>query len=173
MEEVSDTDKASLPALVSVDQRWMREALAEAHRAGLAGEVPVGAVVVEGSRIIARGGNRREADADPLAHAELIAIRRAARCLGSWRLEGCTLYVTLEPCAMCAGALVNSRIERLVYGTGDPKGGFCGTLGNLVQDRRLNHRMEVQRGVLETACAAQLKEFFSALRRRARAKQVP
>ncbi len=141
------------------------EALAEARRAAGIGEVPVGAVVVRGGEVMGRGHNRREIDGDPLAHAELLAIRQAAAALGGWRLSGCTLYATLEPCAMCAGALVNSRIERLVYGAADPKAGYCGTLGDLVQDPRLNHRLEVTAGVLEGESAALLRGFFASLRR--------
>jgi len=148
------------------DPFWMSEALAEARRAAEIGEVPVGAIVVRHGEILGRGHNRREIDGDPLAHAELIAIRRAARSIGGWRLVDCTLYVTLEPCAMCAGALVNSRVERLVYGADDPKAGFCGSLGDLARDPRLNHRLEVTRGVLEAECGGLLKEFFAALRRR-------
>jgi tRNA(adenine34) deaminase len=143
----------------------MLEALAEARRAAGLGEVPIGAVVVREGEVIGRGHNRREIDRDPLAHAELLAIREAASRLQGWRLEGCTLYATLEPCAMCAGALVNSRIERLVYGAADPKAGYCGTLGNLVQDPRLNHRLEVTAGVLESDSAALLRGFFASLRR--------
>jgi tRNA(adenine34) deaminase len=142
----------------------MLEALAEAGRAAEIGEVPIGAVVVKGGEVVGRGHNRREIDRDPLAHAELLAIRQAARTVGGWRLEGCTMYVTLEPCAMCAGALVNSRVERLVYGAADPKAGYCSTLGNLVQDPRLNHRMEVAAGVLEEESAALLRGFFAGLR---------
>jgi tRNA(adenine34) deaminase len=144
----------------------MMEALAEAERAGGIGEVPIGAVVVREGRVVGRGHNRRESDGDPLAHAEILAIRQAASAVGGWRLTGCTMYVTLEPCAMCAGALVNSRVERLVYGAADPKAGYCGTLGNLIQDARLNHRLEVTAGVLESESAALLRGFFSALRRR-------
>jgi tRNA(adenine34) deaminase len=147
----------------------MQEALAEARRAAEIGEVPIGAVIVrqgpEGpEEIIGRGHNRRESDRDPLAHAEILAIRQAAERIGGWRLSGSTLYVTLEPCAMCAGALVNSRIDRLVYGAADPKAGYCATLGNLVQDPRLNHRLEVTAGVLEDESAALLREFFATLR---------
>jgi tRNA(adenine34) deaminase len=148
------------------DSVWMREALAEARRAAEIGDVPIGAVVVRGGEVIGRGYNRREADRDPLAHAELLAIRGAARQMGGWRLTGCTLYSTLEPCPMCAGALVNSRIERLVYGAADPKAGWCGTLGNLVQDPRLNHRLEVIAGVLAEESTALLRGFFASLRRR-------
>jgi tRNA(adenine34) deaminase len=146
------------------DEVWMMAALAEARRAAEIGEVPVGAVVVREGSVVGRGHNRRESDGDPLAHAEILAIRRAAAGIGDWRLLGCTMYVTLEPCAMCAGALVNSRVERLVYGAPDPKAGFCGTLGNLVQDPRLNHRLEVTAGVLEGECAALLRGFFASLR---------
>ena len=149
----------------SDDLRWMSEALSLARQAAELGEVPVGAVIVHRGEIIARAANRREADRDPLAHAEILAIRQAARRIGGWRLIGCSLYVTLEPCAMCAGALVNSRIETLVYGARDPKAGFCGSLGNLVQDPRLNHRLEVRQGVREEASEKLLKGFFARLRR--------
>ena len=146
------------------DEHWMRQALAEAARARELGEVPIGAVMVAGAEVVGRGHNRREIDRDPLAHAELLAIAQAARRLGGWRLSGTTLYVTLEPCAMCAGALVQSRVERLVYGAADPKAGFCGTLGDLVRDPRLNHRLEVVSGVLEGECGALLRGFFAELR---------
>ncbi|HXG57761.1 MAG TPA: nucleoside deaminase [Thermoanaerobaculia bacterium] len=144
---------------------WMEEALALAQQAAAAGEIPVGAVVVDrGGDIIGRGRNRREGDGDPLGHAELDAISAAARAIGDWRLEGTTLVVTLEPCAMCAGALVNARVERLVFGAYDPKAGFCGSLGNLVQDPRLNHRMEVTGGFMEQRSRELLQEFFRRLR---------
>ena len=147
------------------DQRWMELALHEANRAADLGEVPVGAVVVREDTLVACGYNRRETDRDPLAHAELLAIRQAAAVLEEgWRLIDCTMYVTLEPCAMCAGALVNSRVRRLVFGASDPKGGFCGSLGDLVRDCRLNHRLEVRGGVLEAACSRVLKSFFAGLR---------
>ena len=142
------------------------EALAEARRAAEIGEVPIGAVVVRDGVVVGRGHNRREIDGDPLAHAEILAIRQAASVVGGWRLAGCTMYVTLEPCAMCAGALVNGRVERLVYGAPDPKAGYCGTLGNVVQDPRLNHRLEVTAGVMESESAALLRGFFASLRRR-------
>jgi tRNA(adenine34) deaminase len=147
------------------DEAWMREALALAGAAGALGEVPIGAVVVREGEVVGRGFNRRETDRDPLAHAEVLAIREAAAAVGGWRLTGCTLYVTLEPCPMCAGALVNARVERLVYGAADPKAGYCGTLGNLVQDQRLNHRLAVTPGVLDAECAALLRGFFAGLRR--------
>jgi tRNA(adenine34) deaminase len=146
------------------DEAWMRRALAAAERAAELGEVPVGAVIVRGGEVIAEAYNRREIDGDPLAHAELLAIRQAARRIGGWRLTGCTMFVTLEPCAMCAGALVNARVERLVYGAADPKAGFCGTLGDLTRDPRLNHRLEVVGGVLAEESAELLRRFFDRLR---------
>ncbi|MGH9464226.1 MAG: tRNA adenosine(34) deaminase TadA [Thermoanaerobaculia bacterium] len=150
------------------DAAWMREALGEARRALALGEVPVGAVVVREGRAIGRAHNRREIDRDPLAHAELAAIAEAARAIGGWRLSGCTLYATLEPCAMCAGALVASRVDRLVFAAADPKAGFCGSLGDLVRDGRLNHRLEVTAGVLAEESGALLREFFSEVRRTVR-----
>ena len=147
------------------DQRWMREALLDARRAEALGEVPIGAVVVRDGRVIGRGHNLRESRGDPLAHAELEAIAEAARAVKGWRLSGCTLFVTLEPCAMCAGALVNGRVDRLVFGARDPKAGFCGSLGDLVRDPRLNHRLEVRAGVLEAESSRLLRDFFSGLRR--------
>ena len=146
------------------DEAWMRQALALARRAAELGEVPVGAVLVRDGAVVGRGHNRRETDGDPLAHAELLAIREAAAAVGGWRLTGCTLYATLEPCAMCAGALVNARVERLVFGARDPKAGFCGSLGDLVWDPRLNHRLAVAAGVLEAECSALLSSFFAGLR---------
>ena len=144
----------------------MEEALALAEAAAAEGEIPVGAVVVDrDGKVIGRGRNRRESG-DPLGHAELIAIGEAARAIGDWRLEGTTMVVTLEPCAMCAGALVNARVERLIFGAYDPKAGFCGTLGNLVQDPRLNHRLEVIGGFEEERAREQLQRFFQTLRRR-------
>jgi tRNA(adenine34) deaminase len=146
------------------DRDWMRQAIAEAERGAALGEVPIGALLVRDGELLGRAHNWREVDRDPLAHAELLAIRQAAERVGGWRLGG-TLYVTLEPCPMCAGALVAARVERLVYGAADPKAGYCGTLGNLVQDPRLNHRLEVERGVLAEECGALLSGFFAALRR--------
>jgi len=145
-------------------ERFMRQALDQARRAAAVGEVPVGAVVVCDGRPVAAAHNRREIDQDPTAHAELIAIRAAAAKLGAWRLTDCTLYVTLEPCAMCAGAVVLARMVRLVYGATDPKAGACGSLMDIVRDDRLNHRVEVVAGVLADECAAVIKEFFAARR---------
>jgi tRNA(adenine34) deaminase len=144
----------------------MNEAFALAEEAAAAGEIPVGAVIVDrDGRIIGRGRNRRESG-DPLGHAELYAIREAAEAIGDWRLEGTTMCVTLEPCAMCAGALVNARVERLVYAANDPKAGFCGSLGNLVQDARLNHRLVVETGFMEERSRELLQQFFRKLRER-------
>jgi tRNA(adenine34) deaminase len=148
------------------DAAWMEKALAEARRAAELGEVPVGAVVVKDGAIVGRGHNRREVDGDPLAHAEMLALRQASIAVGGWRLEGATLYVTLEPCAMCAGALVLSRVDRLVFGARDPKAGFCGSLGNLVADSRLNHRLQVDEGVCGEEAAELLRAFFARLRKR-------
>lgn len=147
------------------DPGWMRAALEQAALAREAGEVPVGAVVVRDGEVVGRGWNRPIGTHDPTAHAEIGALRDAARRLGNYRLPGCDLYVTLEPCAMCAGALVLARVGRLVYGAADPKAGYCGTLGDLVRDPRLNHRLEVSSGVLAEASAGLLKGFFAELRR--------
>jgi tRNA(adenine34) deaminase len=146
------------------DAVFMIEALAEAREAAKVGEVPIGAVLVEGDEIIARGHNLRETSSDPTAHAEVVVLRKAARLKGVWRLEGTTLYVTVEPCAMCAGALVLARVGRLVYGGMDPKAGAAGSLWNVVQDERLNHQLEVTSGVLAEESAAIVREFFRARR---------
>ncbi|MYS33796.1 tRNA-specific adenosine deaminase [Streptomyces sp. SID4920] len=139
----------------------MRRALAEADRAAATGDVPVGAVVLgPDGALLATGHNEREATGDPTAHAEVLALRRAAAALGEWRLSGCTLVVTLEPCTMCAGALVQARVDRVVYGARDEKAGAAGSLWDVVRDRRLNHRPEVVAGVLEADCAAPLTAFF-------------
>ena len=147
------------------DDHFMEQALLRAQRAAEDGEVPVGAVVVCDGEIIAEGFNRRESWQDPTAHAELIAVRRAAEELGSWRLCGCTVYVTLEPCPMCAGMLVNARVDRLVFGASDPKAGAVRSLFALADDPRLNHRMEVRQGVMGDACGQVLTDFFRAIRR--------
>jgi tRNA(adenine34) deaminase len=146
------------------DERWMESALREAEQALRRKEVPVGAVVIHKGKVIGKGYNQIETLQDPTAHAEMIAITAAASNLGGRRLEQCTLYVTLEPCPMCAGAAVLARIPRLVFGTADPKAGSCGTLYNIVQDDRLNHRVEVLGGILEPRCSALLTEFFQKLR---------
>ena len=147
------------------DADWMAEALCEADRAADHEDVPVGCLVVadDGSEL-GRGHNRREIDGDPTAHAEILALRAAAARMGRWRLDGATVYVTLEPCPMCAGALVNARIARLVYGARDPKAGAVNSLLSIGQDARFNHRFQVDGGVLGEACAARLSEFFAKLR---------
>lgn len=146
------------------DERFMGEALALAREAGARGEVPVGAVAVLEGRIVGRGANARESAHDPTAHAELLAIQDAARALGRWRLTGVTVYVTLEPCAMCAGAMVLARIDRLVFAASDPKAGAVGSLMDLSQDPRLNHRYPVTRGVLGDEAGELLRAFFRARR---------
>jgi tRNA(adenine34) deaminase len=146
------------------DETFMRIALDEARAAAAIGEVPIGAVVVCDGEVVGRGGNRRETDADPTAHAEIIAVREAARVLGRWRLSGCTVYVTLEPCPMCAGALHAARVDRCVFGATDPKAGAVGTLYDIASDERLNHCYEVTAGVLAGESTDLLKEFFAALR---------
>ncbi len=143
----------------------MAEALAEARKAGDEGEVPIGAVVVSDGRVVGRGRNARERLRDPTAHAELLALQDAARTLGRWRLTGATIFVTLEPCPMCAGALVNARLWRLVFGVPDPKAGAAGTLFDLVRDVRLNHRLEVASGLLAAECSELLTSFFRARRK--------
>jgi tRNA(adenine34) deaminase len=149
----------------AVHETWMRQALEEADRALLTRDVPIGAIVVRDDGVVlSRAHNRREADADPTAHAELLALREAARDRGHWRLHDCTLYVTLEPCAMCAGALVNARISRVVYGATDPKAGALGSLYQLGADPRLNHRFETTSGVLREESQRRLREFFQKLR---------
>ncbi len=151
-----------------LDEAMMRRALELAGRAADEGEVPVGCVVYETAtgRVLGEGANRRERDADPSAHAEMIAIRAAAAALGDWRLNGCTLVVTLEPCPMCAGAIVNARLGRLVYGCRDPKAGCVDTLHELTRDARFNHRVEPIEGVLGEECAEVLRAFFRGLRAR-------
>jgi len=146
------------------DERFMRESLAFARIAYAEQEVPVGAVVVRDGHILGRGRNRRERLADPTHHAEIEAIREAAREGGTWRLDGAVLYATVEPCPMCAGAAVNARIARIVYGCADPKAGYCGTLGDVPRDTRLNHRCAVEGGLLAEESAALLQQFFRAKR---------
>ena len=147
------------------DLRFMHLALEEAAAAAEEGEVPIGAVVVCGGEVVSRAHNRREGDADPAAHAEFLAMEEAARALGRWRLSGCTVYVTLEPCLMCAGLMVNARVDRCVYGAPDPKGGALGTLFDVSHDERLNHAFEVTSGVLADEAAEQLRTFFRSRRK--------
>lgn len=143
-----------------LDVRYMREAMELAARSWESEDVPVGALVVRENRVIGRGFNQREQLQDPTAHAEMIAITAAAEAIGHWRLENCCLYVTLEPCPMCAGAIVQARVRRLVFGAYDPKAGACGTLFSISEDPRLNHRVETVGGVLAGPCAELLREFF-------------
>jgi len=146
----------------------MRMAIDQAYIAEENGDVPIGAVIVHENRVIARANNQRQLLNDPTAHAEMIALTQASEAVGNWRLHGCTIYVTLEPCPMCAVALVLARVDRLVFGTDDPKAGACGSLYNIVQDGRLNHRLEMVSGVLQEDCRFQLQAFFQ--RRRAENK---
>jgi tRNA(Arg) A34 adenosine deaminase TadA len=152
--------KPRLQSVDALDRRWMRAALREAGRAAAEGEVPVGAVVVRDGKVIARAHNRPIRLSDPTAHAEVLALRRAARKLGNYRLSGCWLYVTIEPCAMCAGAVTHARIERLVYGARDPKAGAAGSALRVLNHPRLNHQFDVVRGILADECARALSEFF-------------
>jgi tRNA(adenine34) deaminase len=152
------------PRIDERDERWMREALDAAHGCLAHDDVPIGCAIVRDGEIVALAGNERELRKDPTAHAEILALRAAAERAGSWRLDGYTLYATLEPCAMCAGAIVLARVDRVVVGAMDAKAGFTGSLGNLVQDARLNHRAELTTGVLEEECADVLRSFFRARR---------
>ena len=153
------------------DAYWMGIALREAKKAGDRGEIPIGAVVVKDGAVIGRGYNLRESKHDPVAHAEIIAIRQAARKTGNWRLTGATLYVTLEPCPMCMGAIVLARIDTLVFGCHDPKAGAAGSLYDLANDKRLNHQVALVTGIRGAECSALLSGFFSALRRRKKEAQ--
>ena len=149
----------------AIHLHWMRQALLEADAAAQQQEVPVGSVVVYENQIIARGHNQRESWQDPTGHAELIAMRRAAHAIGSWRLEDCTLYITLEPCPMCAGAIVLARIPLVVFGAYDPKAGACGSVMDLTNDSRLNHRAQTRGGILRDECAHRLTSFFAQQRK--------
>ena len=156
--------RAILSVMSDLDTQFMREALVEARKAGAAGEVPIGAVAVREGSVIARSGNRTIRDGDPTAHAEILVLREAARALTNYRLAGTTLYVTIEPCSMCAGAMIQARVPRLVYGADDPKGGAARTCFQILSDARLNHRVEIKSGVLAEECAAVIQSFFSARR---------
>jgi len=154
----------SMEELAAVDRFYMEQALTEARRAAAAGEIPVGAVVVAGGAALARGHNRREELQSPTAHAEIFALEEASQKLKTWRLEACSLYVTLEPCIMCVGAMLQARVARLVFGCRDPKAGAVQSLYRLCEDERLNHRLPVTAGVLEAECSAVLSDFFTELR---------
>lgn len=147
-----------------MDQKYMREALKQAKKADKIDEVPIGCVMVYEDRIIARAYNRRNTDKNTLAHAELLAIKKASKVLGDWRLEDCTMYITLEPCQMCAGAIVQARIKRVVVGSMNPKAGCAGSVLNLLQMNQFNHQVELETGVMEEECSRMLKEFFKRLR---------
>ncbi len=151
-------DPATAPTQRDIDM--MRRALALAAEAAERGDIPVGAVIYKGDEIVGEGANRREIDADPTGHAEVVAMRMAGKRLGSWRLIGCSMAVTLEPCPMCAGAMVNARLDRVVWGANDPKAGACASLYEIHADPRLNHRLEGVGGVLRDECVAVLREFF-------------
>ena len=174
METELGTDKHPLKN-INPDERFMLEALRQAKKAAAIGETPIGCVIVQTEtydkepvepRIIARGYNRRNTDKSTLAHAEITAIRKAAKVLGDWRLEGCTLYVTLEPCPMCAGAIVQARIPRVVIGAMNPKAGCAGSILNILQEPKFNHQAEVTSGVLQEQCSRMMSEFFAALRQK-------
>ncbi|CAI6086294.1 tRNA-specific adenosine deaminase [Paenibacillus sp. JJ-100] len=150
----------------TLHEYWMRQAIAEAQKAEALGEVPIGAIIVRNNEIIGRGYNLRETTMDSTAHAEMVAIREASSATGSWRLLNCSLYVTLEPCPMCAGAIVQSRVPRVIFGTADPKAGCAGTLMNLLQEPRFNHRTEVIPDVLQPECSSMLTQFFRRLRKK-------
>jgi tRNA(adenine34) deaminase len=152
--------------MISHHELFMNLAIEEAEQAASEGEVPVGAVAILGDEVIARDHNRREGLKDPTAHAEILTLRETARRLGRWRLTGIRLYVTLEPCVLCAGAIVLSRVSSLIFGCRDSKGGACGSLYSIVQDQRLNHRVDVVEGIRADACAERLKTFFGALRQK-------
>lgn len=151
---------------MNTDEAFMKKALQQAEKAAALGEVPIGCVIVSGDKIVARGHNQRNTKKTTLAHAELAAIDKASRKLGDWRLEGCTMYVTLEPCQMCSGALVQSRIDRVVIGAMNPKAGCAGSILNILEMPQWNHQVQVQTGVLEPECQEILKRFFRDLRRR-------
>lgn len=153
------------------DEKFMKEAIRQARKAEALGDVPIGCVIVRDGRIIARGYNRRNKDKTVLAHAELLAMRKACRKEGDWRLEECTMYITLEPCQMCAGAIVQARIPRVVIGSMNPKAGCGGSVLNLLEMKEFNHQAQVERGVLQEECSAMLSDFFRALRERQKAKK--
>ncbi|WP_419543488.1 tRNA adenosine(34) deaminase TadA [Negativibacillus massiliensis] len=155
----------SIPSYQQRDAHWMHQALLEAKKAAALGEIPVGAVIVRDEQVIARAHNRRELDQDAMAHAEVLCIQQACRVLNSWRLSGCTLYVTLEPCPMCSGAIINSRLDRVVYGAKDDKAGCAGSVADLFV-MPFNHTPVIRSGILEGECAAVLSDFFETLRKK-------
>ncbi|MFV0516190.1 MAG: tRNA adenosine(34) deaminase TadA [Aminipila sp.] len=159
MNNINDCDN-----IVRYMRNYMEEALAEAKKAYACGEIPIGAVIEQNGRIVGRGYNQTETLKDPTAHAEMIAIREAAKTLGGWRLLNCNLYVTCEPCSMCTGAMIWARINKVFIGTMDPKGGACGSVFNIAQEKKLNHFIEIETGVMEEECSSIIKNFFRELR---------
>lgn len=155
-----------MPTIISVQEKYMKEALKQAKKAYALGEVPIGCVIVHKGKIIGRGYNRRNTDKNTLAHAEITAIKKASKIIGDWRLEECTLYVTLEPCQMCAGAIVQARIPEVVMGCMNPKAGCAGSILNILEMPQFNHQVSVTRGILEQECSNLLKLFFTDLRER-------
>lgn len=153
------------------DEKFMKEAVKQAKKAWKIGEVPIGCVIVYEGKIIGRGYNRRTTDKNPLAHAEILAIKKASKKMNDWRLEDCTLYVTLEPCQMCSGAIVQARVKRVVVGCMNPKAGCAGSILNLLQVERFNHQVELETGVLEEECSVMMKEFFRELREKKKAEK--
>ncbi|MCR5417322.1 MAG: tRNA adenosine(34) deaminase TadA [Lachnospiraceae bacterium] len=164
--------QAELTAREKEDKRFMRQAITQARKAAALGEVPIGCVIVCEGKVIARGYNRRNTDKSTLSHAEITAIKKASKKLGDWRLEKCTIYVTLEPCQMCTGAILQARIPTLVIGTMNPKAGCAGSVVNLLQMKEFNHRTEIRKGILEEECSRVLKDFFSDLRIRNQAERI-
>lgn len=155
-----------------MDESYMKEALIEAKKALSIDEIPIGAVIVKDGEIVGRGHNCAETALDPTCHAEILAIKDACKNLGVWRLSGCSMYVTTEPCSMCAGAIVLARIDKLFIGTEDPKAGACGSLFNIPNDPRLNHRVEIERGILKEECSILLKDFFKELRKKHKSEEI-
>ena len=167
-EEISEIKQE--PSVSPEDMRYMKEAIRQAKKARALEEVPIGCVIVSDGKIIARGYNRRNTDKNTLSHAELNAIRKASKKLGDWRLEGCTMYITLEPCQMCAGAIVQARVSRVVIGSMNPKAGCAGSVLNILQMDRFNHQVELTKGVLQEECSTMLSEFFKELREKKKVK---
>ena len=161
-----------MAAKLTREEKYMKAAIREAKKAWALGEVPIGCVIVHDGKIIARGYNRRTVDKNVLAHAEIIAMRKACRIIGDWRLEDCTMYVTLEPCQMCAGAIVQSRMKKVVIGSMNPKAGCAGSVLNLLQMQQFNHQVEIEKGVLGEECSEMLSTFFKELRQKKKSKEL-
>lgn len=161
-----------MPSITNIHEKYMKEALKQAQKAFTLGEVPIGCVVVHEGKIIGRGYNRRNTDKSTLAHAEITAIRKASKYIGDWRLEECSIYITLEPCQMCAGAIIQSRIDRVVVGCMNPKAGCAGSILNLLNVAEFNHQAELETGVLEEECSGLMKQFFQELRERKKKERI-